>query len=261
MSWQDTSPFDTEGFERWEYRIGGIETVVYTIGQGRPVVYWHGGGTWHGFAWAREWADRFRVILPYHPGFGESGDDEDVSSLDDYVAHYIELCDALGLTGFGLVGTSLGGYLATAFAAAHPERVAKLALAAPAGISHPDFPMGNFQEASPEELPGFFAHDFATIEAFWPDRFNERIEREGAYMGKLFGPCSVFGPKLLRRAKRITMPTLVIWGDKDRLLPAGLAPLWQDAIPQASVRIVENAGHLLLDESAAARDAVKDFLS
>lgn len=261
MSWQETSPFDTEGFARWEYRIGGVETVVYTIGQGRPVVYWHGGGTWHGFAWAREWADRFKVILPYHPGFGESGDDPELSSLDDYVAHYIELCDAMSLTGFGLVGTSMGGYMAAAFAAAHPTRVAKLVLAAPAGILSPDFPMGNFQEASPEELPSFFVHEFAVIEPFWPDRFNERIEREGQYMGKAFGPSSVLGPKLLRRAKRITMPTLVIWGDKDRILPAGLAPLWREAIPQASVRVVEDAGHLLLDESAAARNAVRDFLS
>lgn len=261
MSWQDTCPFDAEGFERWEYRIGGVKTVVYTIGKGQPVVYWHGGGTWHGFAWAREWADRFKVVLPYHPGFGESGDDPELSSMDDYVAHYVELCDAMNLTGFGLVGTSMGGYMAAAFAAAYPGRVAKLVLAAPAGISSPDFPMGNFREAAPEDLPGFFAHDFAVIEAFWPDRFNERIGREGQYAGKAFGPSSTFGPKLLRRAKRIGMPTLVIWGEKDRILPAGLAPLWCDAIPHASVRVIENAGHLLLDESAAARNAVKDFLS
>ncbi len=261
MSWQESSPFDTQGFARWEYRIGGVKTVVYTIGEGRPVVYWHGGGTWHGFAWAREWADRFKVILPYHPGFAESGDDPEISSMDDYVAHYIELFDAMGLASAGLVGTSLGGYMATAFAAAHPSRVAKLVLAAPAGISSPDFPMGNFQDASPEELPKFFVHDLSVIEPFWPDRFNERIGREGEYMGKAFGPSSTFGPKLARRARRLTMPTLVIWGDQDRILPVGLAPLWREAIPQASLHIVKNAGHLLFDESAEARRVAKDFLS
>jgi pimeloyl-ACP methyl ester carboxylesterase len=56
------------------------------------------------------------------------------------------------------------------------------------------------------------------------------------------------------------MPTLVIWGDQDRVLPAGLAPLWAAAVPHATLRVIENAGHLLLDESAAARNAVKEFL-
>lgn len=261
MSRQDKSPFDTRGFERWEYAVGGVETVVYTIGTGPPVVYWHGGGTWHGFAWAREWADRFKVILPYHPGFGESGDDPEITSMDDYVAHYAELCDAMGLAGFGLVGTSLGGYMAAAFASAYPSRVARLVLVCPAGISSPEFPMPNFRETPAEELPRLFVHDLATIEPFWPDRFNERIGREGQYAAKGFAPSSTSGAKLLRRAKRITMPTLVIWGDQDRVLPSGLAPLWKEAVPHATVRILENAGHLLLDESAPAREAVKDFLS
>jgi pimeloyl-ACP methyl ester carboxylesterase len=260
VSWQETSPFDTAGFERWEYRIGGIKTVVYTIGKGPSVLYWHGGGTWHGFAWAREWADRFKVILPYHPGFAESGDDPEISSMDDYVAHYVELGDAMGLKHFALVGTSLGGYMAAAFAIAHPSRVKKLVLVCPAGISSPDFPMANFAAALPEELPRLFVHDLAAIEAFWPDRFDERAGRERGYAAKGFAPSSTAGPKLLRRARRLTMPTLVIWGDQDRVLPAGLAPLWAAAVPHATLRVIENAGHLLLDESAAARNAVKEFL-
>jgi pimeloyl-ACP methyl ester carboxylesterase len=261
MSWQETSPFDTKGFERWEYKIGGIKTVVYTIGRGAPVLYWHGGGTWHGFAWAREWADKFKVILPYHPGFAESGDDPEINSMDDYVAHYIELCDAMNLRNFGLIGTSFGGAMASAFTVAHPSRVAKLVLVSPAGISSPDFPMGNFRDASPEELPKFFVHNLDVIKEFWPDRFNERMPREGGASAKGFGPSSTSGAKLVRRAGRITMPTLVIWGEEDRVLPVGLAPLWREAIPQASVRIVKNAGHLLLDESQEARDAVAAFLA
>ncbi|HEU4617370.1 MAG TPA: alpha/beta fold hydrolase [Gammaproteobacteria bacterium] len=261
MTWREQSPFDTAGFERWEYRIGGVKTVAYTIGEGPPVLYWHGGGTWHGFAWTRAWADRFKVIVPYHPGFGESGDDPEISSMDDYVAHYIELCDAMGLRSFALVGTSLGGFMAAAFAVAHPGRVAKLVLVCPAGISSPDFPMANFAATPHDEFPRLFVHDLAVIEPFWPDRFDERGEHELQYAAKGFAPSSVSGAKLVRRARRITMPTLVIWGDKDRVLPAGLAPLWGEAIPQATVRIVKNAGHLLLDESAEARDAVKAFLS
>ena len=255
------SKFDTEGFERWEYKIGGINTVVYTIGEGRPVLYLHGGGTWHGFAWAREWKDRFKVILPYHPGFGESEDDPSIASMDDYVQHYIELCDAMNLRGFGLVGTSFGGFMATAFTITHPRRVARLALVSPGGINDPAFPMGNFRETPPEKLADLFVVNKSIVKEFLPDRWNEVIVREGQYAGKGFGPSTTFGPKLLRHIHRVTMPTLVIWGKEDRVLPVGLAGLWAKAIPHATVRLIDNAGHLLLDESAEARAAVRSFLS
>lgn len=255
------SKFDTDGFERWEYRIAGIPTVVYTVGEGPPVVYWHGGGTWHGFAWAREWKNKFKVILPYHPGFGESGDDPDIASMDDFVQHYIELCDAMNLTGFGLVGTSFGGFMAAAFAITHPRRVNKLALVCPGGIFDPNIPMGNFRDAKPEELAALFCHNTKVAAEFLPDRWNERIEREGQYARKGFGPSVNSGPKLLRHIHRIKMPTLVIWGKQDRVLPVGLAAHWQTAIPHASVRLIDNAGHLLIDESKEARDAIRNFLA
>ena len=255
------SKFDTEGFERWEYQIAGVSTVVYTIGEGAPVMYWHGGGTWHGFAWAREWKNRFKVILPYHPGFGESGEAPDIGSMDDFVMHYIELCDAMNLSNFALVGTSFGGYMATAFAITHPRRVSKLALVAPGGISSPDFPMGNFRAVPPEKLAELFVVDKRVVAEFLPDRWNERIAREGQYAGKGFGPSTTSGPKLLKHIARVKMPTLVIWGSEDKVLPVGLAGLWAKAIPHASIKIIENAGHLLLDESKAARDAVRAFLA
>lgn len=255
------SKFDTEGFERREYTIGGVPTVLYTIGRGSPVMYWHGGGTWHGFAWAREWRDRFRVILPYHPGFGESGDDADLASMDDYVQHYVELFDVLGLEKTALIGASMGGYMAAAFAIAHPERVSKLVLVGPAGITSPEFPMGRFAQARPEEQAGMFVANTEIIKPFWPDRWNERAAREMRSAGLTFGPSSVSGAKLLRRIGRLKMPVLVIWGREDRLLLPGLAGLWAKAIPHATVRVIDNAGHLLLDESAEARNIVADFVA
>jgi pimeloyl-ACP methyl ester carboxylesterase len=63
------------------------------------------------------------------------------------------------------------------------------------------------------------------------------------------------------RLGRIRAPTLLIWGRWDRMVPAGNAPEWQARIPGATVRIIDNAGHLLLDESAGARAAIADFLA
>ena len=66
--------YSTEGFDRIVHRVDGIETVTYAIGAGEPLVYFHGGGTFHGFEWVRPLASEFRVFCPYHPNFGESGD-------------------------------------------------------------------------------------------------------------------------------------------------------------------------------------------
>src|SRR5690606_36913495 len=79
--------YSTQGFERIVHRIDGVETVTYAIGSGKPLVYFHGGGTFHGFEWMRPLADGFRVYCPYHPNFGESGD-ADFEGIGDYVTHY-----------------------------------------------------------------------------------------------------------------------------------------------------------------------------
>ena len=109
-------------FVREKHTIDGVETVVYTAGKGKPLVYFHGAGTVDGFDFAEAWTDRFRVIVPFHPGFGESGDDPALTEPHDYVMHYLELFDALKLETINLVGISFGGYLAAKFAIEHGHR-------------------------------------------------------------------------------------------------------------------------------------------
>src|SRR5579863_5986922 len=100
------SPFDTRGFSRAEYSVRGVRTVLYSIGEGPPVMYWHGRGTWHGFAWARELQGRHQVLLPYHPGFGESADAPGAGSMVDHLAHYAALYELLRLQQVPLIGAS-----------------------------------------------------------------------------------------------------------------------------------------------------------
>src|SRR5690606_16857411 len=109
--------YSTEGFERLVHRVDRIETVTYAIGEGEPLVYFHGGGTFHGFEWVRPRAGEFRVYCPYHPNFGESGD-APFDQMADYVQHYEMLFPALGLDTFHLAGASMGGHMAARYAAA-----------------------------------------------------------------------------------------------------------------------------------------------
>jgi pimeloyl-ACP methyl ester carboxylesterase len=103
--------------------INGIDTVVFAAGEGAPIVVLHGGGTAPGFDEVLPLADGARLILPIHPGFGASADDPSIDCVQDYVMHYLELLDCLGLDEVSLVGHSLGGCLASTLALQQPDRV------------------------------------------------------------------------------------------------------------------------------------------
>jgi pimeloyl-ACP methyl ester carboxylesterase len=57
------------------------------------------------------------------------------------------------------------------------------------------------------------------------------------------------------------MPTLILWGDRDEIIPVEQAPVWAELIPGAEAKILPGVGHLLFDESRAAVDAVASFVS
>jgi pimeloyl-ACP methyl ester carboxylesterase len=234
-------------------------------GSGPAVVYLHGGGTFHGFEFARDWLPGFRVVLPYHPGFGESDDAPAMKTLQDYVRHYSTLFDALGLTVIHLVGASLGGRLAAQIALSHPARVRSLVLVAPAGITLAEFPQPDFSRIAHREWPTYLVHDPEFIRPYWPDDPDERFlaarAREEQAAGRLLLDTAANAADFARSLDRIRAPTLLLWGAEDRMVLSGNARAWQASISNSKVEIFERAGHLLFDESAAARAAVARFMA
>ena len=255
------SPFDTRGFARDVYLIGGVRTVVYSVGEGPAVMYWHGRGTWHGFAWARDLQHQYRVLLPYHPGFGESEDDPTMRSVGDYVRHYVDLIDHLQIPRLSLIGASMGGYMAANFAIAHPERIERFVLVSPAGAESPDYPVRSFRDVPFDELPRMFVVNREVLAPFWPDRWNERIMRETDSGRRILGGTQAPQNAWMSRLATLHRPALILWGRGDQILPVNLSRLWAAAIPGSVVRVIENAGHLLLDESPEARRVLRAFLS
>lgn len=254
------------GFDRSEYTINGVKTVVYSAGQGRPVVYWHGAGTFHGIDFARAWTRRFKVILPYHPGYGESGDAPAGYAINDYLLHYLELFEQLNLGQFDLIGMSLGGWLAAEFAVAYGNRLRRLVLVAPAGLNVPEHPVANLAAIPPGEIFSWLVNDLRVLQPYLPKpgedatHFNAQMAREGQSTARL-APTGPFNPKLDYWLHRVKMPTLLVWPKQDRLLPVGQSRKWMQRLPNARLEIIENAGHLVLDESERAREVVADFLS
>lgn len=265
MASAEHAELSSRGLKRHEYSVNGVRTVVQMGGQGRPVVYFHGAGAWHGFDFAQPWLERMKVIAPFHPGWGDSADAPELDSMSEYLLHYLDLFDQLNLGQFDLVGFSLGGWMAAEFAVAHTQRVRRLVLVAPAGLpdpQHPGPPMGSW---SLEEMYSYLANDRSVLAPHLPRdaeqeaRHADVIAREMSSARRLAarGP---FNPHLERWLHRATMPTLLVWSTGDRIAPAARAEKWMQCLPNAKLALFEKAGHLVLDELPQARDCVAKFL-
>jgi len=254
------------GFERQHLRVNGADVVLFTGGAGEPLVFLHGAGTVSGFNFSASWARKFKVYLPYHPGFGESPDSASITSIDDYVLHYLELLDRLKLDKVHLVGLSLGGWIAATLAARNSHRLKKLVLVAPAGLRVPEHPTTDIFRLKPGELPTYLAHDLSVLAPYVPDpngpEFVEFVVNDYHEMSSFARLAweRPYDPDLAKWLHRIAVPTLLLYGNKDRLTPVEQSKTWANLIPNATVHIVEDAGHLVLDEKEAAPKAVLDFL-
>ena len=209
--------------------------------------------------------EKFRVIVPFHPGFGESDDDPAMSGIHDYVMHYLELFDALGLDKVNLVGFSLGGWLAASFAAEHGHRVERLALVGPAGSAWQEATRAAICSLVPAgEDPvvaglGLRGHQTGCRKSPTSTSWATAIAKAARWRG-CYGSIPTT-PKFPRYLHRIKMPTLMVWGDEDKIIPVEHAEIWRSFIPKADIQIFKGAGHLVLDEKREAVDAVQQFLS
>ena len=247
--------------ERFDLR--GIETVVLVVGEGDPLVFLHGAGTVTGFDALLPLAERFKLIVPFHPGFGPSADDPTVDDIHDYRRHYLDLFDELGLEEIALAGHSMGAWLGANFAADHPERVTRLVLAAPWGLRVEEHPTTDFLAVPGDQLPPLLTADMSIFEGHVPmpptPEFLADRYREATSDSRLI--CSrPYDLKLHRWLHRVTMPTLIIWGDADRIIPVEQAPVWADLISGAEVKTLPGVGHMLFDESREAVDAIGSFV-
>jgi len=249
-------------FKKQTLKINGVDTVLYTAGDGEPLLFLHGAGTFHGYEFAKPWADKFRVIHPYHPGFGESGDDPAMDTFNDYIMHYVGLLDALEIDRVHLVGFSLGGFLAAQFASQQRQRVKTLTLVAPPGMRSAEYPVLDVLATPGDQIVASLASNFEVLKPWLPagpdPEFMGARYREATTLARLLWE-KPWDPKFLRYLHRINVPTLIVWGDEDKLVPPQHAELWKKFLPNARIEIFKGAGHLVLDEKPEAAEAVAAF--
>lgn len=251
-----------------ELSIDGVNTAVKVIGQGPPVMFLHGASTLEGWDALKPLAAHVTVYAPSHPGFGLSGDAPHLASMGDLVVHYRALIDALDLDRPHLIGFSMGGWLAAELAAMCGERFGKLVLVAPAGLHHPAHPMTDLAAIPPAEFAGYLAADVDVALRFFPDgldpaaadSFGQARAREGQAVQRLTSPFGFGHPNLARWLRHVTNPTLICWGEQDRIIPVETAQLWRAGIDHAEFASYPETGHLVLQESPQAVEKISSFL-
>ena len=221
-------------FETIRLEVDGVDTVIKVIGNGPAVLALHGAATIEGHEWARGLANRFRVYLPFHPGFGEGGPAPHICGMQDLIVHNLRLIAALGLDRPHLVGHSMGGWMAAEIASVAGERFARLVLNAPAGLNHPDHRGADPTKIAPQDLPQYLAHRTEVAAQYFPggslapspEQFFAARERESNALRNIQKAHGMGQPNLRRWLSRIPNETLILWGDRDKVALASQAELW-----------------------------------
>jgi pimeloyl-ACP methyl ester carboxylesterase len=243
--------------------VGGRATAVITGGGGEPLVYFHGGGIVEGFDPFVALAERFRFVAPLMPGFGATAADPPIGGIDGLVEHTARTLDLLGVERFGLLGHSLGGWLAASFAAAHGERVRRLVLHAPYGMDVRGHPLANTRAMARAELYSTLTRDPSIFAGRVPSGEDPQFDAARALEGRALGGLvpGPFDPALPAKLAHIAMPTLLIWGDDDQIVPPGHLASWEAALPHARSHVAEGVGHLIWHEHPPVFELVADFLA
>lgn len=253
----------TTAFTTQRLSVNGVEVAMLTAGSGDPLLFLHGAGTASGFDFALGWAGRFQVLIPYHPGFGASADDPRVREMHDYVLHYLELLDQLGLARVNLVGQSLGGWLAARFAIEHGDRIRRLVLCCPVGLRVPEHPTLDVFSLPPEQLlPRMIANqDLLQRRLSQPPSIDAMVGqyREQTSLARVMWERN-YDLTLERWLHRASMPTLLVWGEADQVAPVEQAQVWASRLPDARVKVLPSAGHLVFHEAPEAVPVVSQFL-
>lgn len=235
----------------------GFRIRYLEAGAGPPLVCFHASGGPRLSRGHELLAERHRVILFEAPGFGQSAVNERSESVADLARTMAAAVAAIGIERYNLWGTSFGGRLACWLAVQLPERLDALVLVAPAAI----LPEGHTSRTAGVPLEDrarlYFAHPERQPPSPPPD--PEVIAKQEKLVGRLRGPNR--DADLEGRLAHLNVPTLVLFGTEDRLIPSEMGRIYRAIMPSCHLVLVYDAGHHIdADRPEAFASVVLDFL-
>jgi pimeloyl-ACP methyl ester carboxylesterase len=246
--------------------VRGCNIALRRAGAGRPLLYLHGAsdaGLWLPFM--DELAARHDVIVPEHPGFGASDTPAWLDTIADLANFYLDLIDQLDLDDIDLVGHDLGGWIAAELAVRNPRRLASLALMGAYGIQVPDVMQIDLFLRTDERRMRDQFHDPAKADDMIARVLRPELEdinlKNQTTTARLTWQPRGYDPHLAKWLHRITLPTLLFWGEDDKVLPLAYGRAWQKLISGAQLITLPGGGHLLhIEQPLSTCTVVESFL-
>jgi pimeloyl-ACP methyl ester carboxylesterase len=225
--------------------IDDVPCSFLAAGSGDPLLVLHdelGDIEWR--PWHAELAKSRRVLIPASPGFGVSAPVEWISSARDLACFHARLLRELRIDRVDVIGISFGGWIAAEMAANCARQFARMVLVAPFGIK-PRF--GEIRDiflmSTPEYLQASLNHP-EDLDRHWSPQFSAQREEARAEVARLGWSPYMHNPSLPHLLKCAQPPrTLVIWGERDSIIPVSTAAQYQEILPNAKVVTLANCGH------------------
>jgi pimeloyl-ACP methyl ester carboxylesterase len=226
--------------------VRGCRIRLRRGGSGAPLLFLHGAsGAPVILPFMEKLAQRFEVLVPEHPGYGLSAEPEWLENIHDVAYFYLDFLKQLGLSGVTLVGNSMGGWIAMEIAVRDTSRLNSLVLVSPAGVAAPGARPVDIFLLPPEDMVRslFYDQKLAEVRLAQPEDIDISLKNRHTTARLAWEP-RLHDPHLPKWLHRIDLPTRIIWGREDRILPVGMADELKRLLPHATVHIVERCGHL-----------------
>ena len=248
-------------------KIRGRNTRLYRGGEGPPLLFLHDPFCPSWLPLHEKIALHREVFVPIHPGFAGSEDHFDqFDEMEDLIFHYLDFCEVCGLDRPALAGASFGGWIAAEWAARYSNALEKLILINALGLRVPDATAADILSLDAAALRQIL---FGDPESSLAMEIIPDIPKDEAIVSTILARRALarFGwqfpdnPRLIRNLYRVKVPTMILWGERDRYVSLSHGQAYHQGIANSKLKTVSDCGHLPhLEAPGACADIIIDFL-
>jgi pimeloyl-ACP methyl ester carboxylesterase len=243
----------------------GVSIHVEEQGSGRPILLLHGGAGPKSMAgFAAMLAKGAHVIVPTHPGFMRTARPTWLDSVSDLALAYADLLEALDLNDVLVIGQSMGGWIASELGARNCSRIGGIVLVNAVGVFVEGHDIADPFKLSPAELSALAFHDPSRFpidpSKLGPDELANMAANRAALA--IYSAPHMYDPKLLRRLRRVSVPSMVVWGESDRIVDLEYGRAFAAALPNARFEPIAKSAHFpQLEQPERLLELVLNFAS